>query len=607
MERKMNQTNIRNFSVIAHIDHGKSTLADRIMEIGGIIKADSSKKEQILDDMELEKERGITIKLKAVRLGYKKNNEEYELNLIDTPGHVDFGYEVSRSLAACEGALLLVDATQGVEAQTIVNLDKARSENLTIIPVVNKIDLASAQLESTALQLIDLGFEEKDICFTSGKTGQGVKELLDKIVETIPAPSTNNYVLKDAENIEKSRALVFDSFYDDYRGVVAFVRVLNGKFTSQDFSRLLATKAESKIVELGYLSPTEKLAKELTAGEVGFIATGHKSISDVRVGDTMTLVGQDPTPVPGYKEPVPVVFLSFYPVDASDYLELRDAVERLKLNDAAFVFEPESIGSIGKGFRCGFLGLLHADIVQERIEREFNVSVMTTTPSVRYLVKSTSGEVLDIKSPAEFPDPTKIDEVQEPWAEVAIYTKSQYMSMIMDLCKERRSEYLSTDILEGGSMRITYNIPLIELIIDFFDKLKSISSGYASIDYKLIGYRPTDAVKMDVLVAGDLIAPLAQLVQRTNAYEEGIRLVSKLKELIPKQQFQVSLQAAINGKVVAREDISAVRKDMIGHLYGGDVTRKNKLLDKQKKGKSRMKKFGKVEIPQGVFWKVMER
>ena len=598
----MKQENIRNFSIIAHIDHGKSTLADRIMEIGGIIKADSSQA-QILDDMELEKERGITIKLKAVRMGYKKDGKEYELNLIDTPGHVDFGYEVSRSLAACEAALLLVDATQGVEAQTIVNLEKARSEGLTIIPVVNKIDLASAQLESTALQLIELGFDETQVCYTSGKTGQGVKELLDKIVDIVPSPDTNKYV----ENTNESRALVFDSFYDDYRGVVAFVRILNGKFTNQDFARLLATKAESRIVELGYLSPTEKLSNEITAGEVGFIATGHKSISDVRVGDTMTLVGQDPMPVPGYKEPVPVVFLSFYPVDASDYLELREAVERLKLNDAAFVFEPESIGSIGKGFRCGFLGLLHADIVQERIEREFNVSVMTTTPSVRYIVKSTSGEILDIKSPAEFPDPTKVEEVQEPWAEVVIYTKSQYMSTIMDLCKDRRSEYLSTDVLEGGSMRITYNIPLIELIIDFFDKLKSISSGYASIDYKLISYRPTDAVKMDVLVAGDIIAPLAQLVQRASAHEEGIRLVSKLKELIPKQQFQVSLQAAINGKVVAREDISAVRKDMIGHLYGGDVTRKNKLLDKQKKGKSRMKKFGKVDIPQDVFWKVMER
>jgi GTP-binding protein LepA len=574
------------------------------MEITGIITANKHE-EQMLDGMDLERERGITIKLKAIRMPYKKDEKEYEFNLIDTPGHVDFGYEVSRSLAACEGALLLVDATQGVQAQTLVNLEKARGEKLRILPVVNKIDLPSAEPEQVALQLIDLGFKEEEISYTSGKTGQGVEDLLKRIVEFIPAPSENKLLKEGKENLTK--ALIFDSFYDDYRGVVAFVRVLEGNITQRDTIHFMASKVDTRIVELGCLSPKEVVLPELKEGEVGFVATGFKDISLVRVGDTITLKDQKPSAIPGYKEPMPVVFLSFYPVEASDYLDLREAVEKLSLNDAAFVFEPESIGSIGKGFRCGFLGLLHADIIQERIEREFGVSILAASPSVKYKLITTTDEEVDIKSAAEFPDPTKIKEVREPWVKLDIYTQQQYMSVIMDLCKERRGEYITTELLDIGGMRLTYEIPMIEIIIDFFDKIKSISSGYASIDYTFLGYRLADVVKMDILVAGDEVAPLATLVQRNKAQEEGYRIVSKLKELIPKQNFQVSLQAAINGKFIAREDISAVRKDVTAKLYGGDVTRKMKLLEKQEKGKKRMKRFGKVDIPQDVFWKIMER
>lgn len=594
----MNIDLIRNFCIIAHIDHGKSTLADRIMELTGIISADKHE-EQFLDGMDLERERGITIKLKAIRMPFKKDGKEYEFNLIDTPGHVDFGYEVSRSLAACEGALLLVDATQGVQAQTLVNLEKARSENLRILPVVNKIDLPSAEPEQVALQLIDLGFKEEEISYTSGKTGQGVEDLLNRIVDLIPAPKKG---LSD-----EVKALIFDSYYDDYRGVVAFVRILQGNINTRDTIHLMASGIDTRLVELGCLSPKEVVKTDLEEGEVGFLATGLKDISYVRVGDTVTLKGQTPEAIPGYKEPMPVVFLSFYPVEASDYLDLREAVEKLSLNDAAFVFEPESIGSIGKGFRCGFLGLLHADIIQERIEREFGVSILAASPSVKYKLITTLDEEVDIKSAAEFPDPTKVKEVKEPWVKLDIYTQQQYMSVIMDLCKERRGEYITTELLDIGGMRLTYEIPMIEIIIDFFDKIKSISSGYASIDYTFLGYRTADVIKMDILVAGDEIAPLAMLVLRKKAQEEGSRIVAKLKELIPKQNFQVSLQAAINGKFIAREDISAVRKDVTAKLYGGDVTRKMKLLEKQEKGKKRMKRFGKVDIPQDVFWKIMER
>ena len=594
----MHPSRIRNFSIIAHIDHGKSTLADRIIEMTGAVRKEKME-EQLLDSMDLERERGITIKLKAIRMRYMYNEEEYQMNLIDTPGHVDFGYEVSRSLAACEGALLLVDASQGVEAQTIANYEKARQEGIKIIPVVNKIDLPSARVEETAFQLIEMGFEEDDICYTSGKTGNGVDDLLRKIIQKIPSPQIGD--------ITETTALVFDSFYDEYRGVVAFVRMFTGEIKKDSIIRLVASGSKSRVVNLGYLNPAENICQSLTAGEVGFIATGLKEIVQVRVGDTMTVSDQQPNPIPGYKEPIPVVFLSIYPVDASKYLDLREAVEKLRLNDAAFSFDPENIGSIGKGFRCGFLGLLHADIISERIEREFGVEIITTTPSVRYELTTTRDEEQDIKSPVEFPDPTLIKEIREPWARLDIFLSSEYMSPVMDLCKGRRAVFIESQPLEGKRMRVIYDIPLIELIIDFFDKLKSISSGYASIDYKITGYRVTDVVRMDILVAGEECAPLAQLVQRAKVQEEGNRIISKLKELIPKQQFKVSLQAAVGGKIYAREDIAQVRKDVTGYLYGGDITRKMKLLEKQKKGKKRMKQFGRVEIPQDVFWKVMQR
>lgn len=571
-----------------------------MMEITGSIRKEANAK-QLLDSMDLERERGITIKLKAIRMNYVYKGEKYQLNLIDTPGHVDFGYEVSRSLAACEGAILVVDASQGVQAQTIVNLEKAKAEGLKIIPVVNKIDLPSAQKEACALELIDLGFKESEIYYTSGKTGDGVEDLIKGVIDNVPAPK------EDKVAIGVPRALVFDSFFDDYRGVIVFVRVLSGEFKSTDFVKFIAAKSESKIVDMGFLSPTEKKTDSISFGEVGFIATGLKHIEDARVGDTATISGEMPPAIPGYKVPIPVVFLSFYPDDSSEYLNLREAMQRLALNDAAFSFEPESIGTIGKGFRCGFLGLLHADIIRERVEREFGISVITTSPSVRYLVTTTLGEEMEIKSAAEFPEITTIEKTKEPWASLSIYTPIVYMSEIMTLCKERRAIYISTSQLDGKRMKVSYEIPLIELIIDFYDKLKSISSGYASIDYSLIDYRESLVSKMDILIGGDIVAPLSTLVQRQYAETEGKRIVSKLKTIIPRQQFAISIQAAVGGKILAREDVSAFRKDVTGYLYGGDVTRKMKLLEKQKRGKKRLKRFGNIDIPQDVFWKVMER
>lgn len=571
-----------------------------MMEITGSIKVNTNTK-QLLDSMELERERGITIKLKAIRMKYSYKEEEYQLNLIDTPGHVDFGYEVSRSLVACEGAILVVDASQGVQAQTIVNLEKARAEGLKIIPVVNKIDLPSAQVESCALELIDLGFNESEIYYTSGKTGIGVEDLIKGIIENVPSPK------EDEKDKGVPKALVFDSFFDDYRGAIVFVRVLSGEFKSFDFVKFIAARSESKIVDMGYLSPSEKKTDSISFGEVGFIATGLKHIEDARVGDTATISGETPSAIPGYKVPIPVVFLSFYPDDSSEYLKLREAMERLALNDAAFSFEPESIGSIGKGFRCGFLGLLHADIIRERVEREFGISIITTSPSVRYLVTTTQDEEIEIKSAAEFPDATLIQKTKEPWARLSIYTPINYMSEIMTLCKERRANFIETIQIDTKRIKISYEIPLIELIIDFFDKLKAISSGYASIDYSLIDYRESQVSKMDILIAGDIVAPLSTLVQKQSAEVEGKRIVAKLKGIIPRQQFAISIQAAIGGKILAREDVSAFRKDVTGYLYGGDVTRKMKLLEKQKRGKKRLKRFGNVDIPQDVFWKVMER
>lgn len=597
---------IRNFSIIAHIDHGKSTLADRIIEVANAL-GQGTVQEQMLDDMELERERGITIKLKAVRMTLDiDEGENYELNLIDTPGHVDFGYEVSRALAACEGAILLVDATQGVQAQTLVNLEKAKNAGIKILPVVNKIDLPSADLDKTALELLDLGFDETEITYTSGKTGEGVKELLRKIVKYIPPP-TENKLYKNFHDKNSTRCLIFDSAYNDYKGVIAFVRVITGNIPDASNIKFLSTGKTLRLIELGYLSPSIVTIDSLNTGEVGYIATGLKNIKDVRVGDTITLADSEPEPIPGYQEPLPVVFLSIYPEDSSKYLDLREAVERLRLSDASFSFEPENIGAIGKGFRCGFLGLLHAEIIIERMEREFGVSVITTSPNVLYQCTLTDDEEVEVKSALAFPDVTKIREIREPWVKLEIYVTRDYMSAVMDLCKERRGEYLEEDYFDDTRIKIVYEIPLIEIMIDFYDKLKSISSGYASIDYKIIDYRKVNLVKMDILIAGDVVAPLAQLVIRENLEREGKRMVAKLKELIPRQNFKVAVQAAVGGKVIAREDIAAVRKDVTAKLYGGDVTRKMKLLEKQKKGKARMKKFGRVDVPSNVFWKIMER
>ncbi|OGC52355.1 elongation factor 4 [candidate division WWE3 bacterium RIFCSPLOWO2_01_FULL_39_13] len=591
----MDVNHIRNFCIIAHIDHGKSTLADRLLEMTGSVE---TAKDQMLDSMDLEKERGITIKLKAVRMKYSCEGRKYELNLIDTPGHVDFEYEVSRSLAACEGAVLLVDASQGVQAQTIANLDKARRAGLIIIPVVNKIDLPYAMVDKSVEQLMDLGFKKDEISFISGKTGEGVKALIEKIIDVVPFPRTSS---------EISQALVFDSFYDEYRGVVVFVRVFGGEFKRRDDIKFIASKASSRITEIGYLSPKEVIVNEISDGQVGFIATGLKDLSKARVGDTISRVGESPSPVPGYKEPIPVVFLGFYPQDSSKYTELREAIQKLSLNDSAFTYEPENIGSVGRGFRCGFLGLLHADVVMERIKREYGIDIIATSPSVRYVVKLTNGEEIVVKSASEFPDPSYVKETLESWAEIDVYTSVKYIGSIMELCSSRRGKYVSTDYLGSERAKISYKIPLAEIIVDFYDKLKSVSSGYASLDYRINEYVPAEIARVDILAANDKIPPLSQLVQKKEAYDAGKRIVLKLKDLIPRQQFKVSLQAVIGGKVIAREDISPARKDVTGHLYGGDVTRKNKLLDKQKKGKSRMKRFGKVDIPQDVFWKVMER
>lgn len=602
----MNTDKIRNFCIIAHIDHGKSTLADRIIELANSLKG-GTVTEQVLDDMELERERGITIKLKSVRMDYKDNNEQkYQLNLIDTPGHVDFGYEVSRALAACEGALLLVDATQGVQAQTLVNLEKAKEAGIKILPVVNKIDLPSADLDATALELMEMGFDDNEVTYTSGKTGEGVAELLQKIVDLIPNPKANNLHKKFHDT--NTRCLIFDSFYDEYKGVIAFIRVITGHLDDNSNIRFLSTNKSLRLIELGYLAPHEVKVENLTEGEVGYIATGLKNIKDVRVGDTVTLADQEEvTAIPDYEEPLPVVFLSIYPSDSSQYIDLRESVEKLRLSDASFSFEPENSGAIGKGFRCGFLGLLHAEIIIERLEREFNIGVITTSPNVLYKCYLTNGEELEINSALSFPEVTRIEKVEEPWVSLEVFVTRSYMSAVMDLCKERRGVYIEMEDLGDDRLKINYEIPLIEIIVDFYDKLKSISSGYASVNYKIIEYRQINLIKMDVMLAGDIIAPLSQLVIRENASAEGKRLVAKLKELVPRQNFKVAIQASINGKIVAREDIAAVRKDVTAKLYGGDVTRKKKLLEKQKKGKARMKKFGKVDVPNNVFWKIMER
>jgi GTP-binding protein LepA len=595
------QSHIRNFCIIAHIDHGKSTLADRLLEMTRTV-TQREMKDQLLDQMDLERERGITIKLQPVRMNYSYHGDEHILNLIDTPGHVDFSYEVSRSLAACEGAILVVDSTQGIEAQTLANAYLAVEHNLTIIPVVNKIDLPNSDREKTAAELISVfGFKEEEILYASGKTGEGVDKILEAIVERIPAPVGH----EDAP----VRALIFDSLYDVHRGVITYVRIMDGSLTDRTDITMLGSGAMAESLEVGFFKPRMEKDKQLLTGEVGYIVTGLREVSKARVGDTITIKAHKGVvePLPGYKHVTPMVYASIFPVSGDDYPLLRDAMEKLKLNDAALEFEPENIPSIGFGFRTGFLGLLHMDIVQERLSREYNLDLVLTAPSVAYEIIRTNDTKLIVHNPAQFPDPTTIKHIMEPWMDVAILTPTDHIGPIMEIVAQRRG--ISKDIKYLGSERVemTFEMPLSSIIIDFYDKLKSVSSGYASLNYTFKELRQGDLVKVDVLVAGEKVEALAAIMHRSTAESEGRVLVSKLKDLIPRQQFEIAIQAAIGGKFIARETISALRKDVTGYLYGGDVTRKMKLLNKQKKGKKRMKKIGKVEIPQEAFLAVLQK
>lgn len=594
----MKQNNIRNFSIIAHIDHGKSTLADRILELTGAI-SDREKVDQLLDNMDIERERGITIKLNAVQLKYKYKNEEYTLHLIDTPGHVDFTYEVSRSLAACEGAILIVDAAQGIEAQTLANLYLALDNNLTIIPVINKIDLPNADIPKVTKELVEtIGFNEEDIILTSAKNGIGVKELVEAIIERIPAPKGD---------INKPlQALIFDSFYDPYRGIVTLTRIVNGKVKVGDIVKMMATSATYDVTELGVHNPKELKKQELVAGEVGYICANIKSISDIKVGDTVTL-NDNPatTSLPGYKQMKPMVFTGIYPIESSKYPELREALDKLKLNDSSLQFEPETSKALGFGFRCGFLGLLHMEIIEERIEREFGIDLIATSPSVIYKIELTNKEEIEVDSPTKLPDRTLIEDVKEPYIKTNIFVPSEYIGDIMKLCQDKRGNYVGMEYLDKTRVNIHYEIPLSEIVYDFFDRLKSATKGYASFDYELIGYKSSDLVKMDVLLNNEVVDALSIIVHRDFAYKRGKSIVENLKELIPRQQFEVPIQACIGNKVIARSDIKAVRKNVLAKCYGGDVSRKRKLLEKQKEGKKRMKMVGSVEIPQEAFLSVL--
>ena len=583
---------IRNFSIIAHIDHGKSTLADRILELTGALNK-RQMQDQILDNMELERERGITIKLNAVQLNYKG----YLLHLIDTPGHVDFTYEVSRSLAACEGAILVVDATQGVEAQTLANLYLALDADLTIIPVINKIDLPNADVPKVLDELEQIGFSRDEVILTSAKNGIGIQELVDAVIERVPAPKGNVNA--------NTRALIFDSYYDSYRGVVALVRLFDGKIKVGDKIKMLATNATYDVVEMGVHTPKEKNVTELVAGEVGFLSAAIKSIKDVKVGDTITLDGMEVAPLHGYKPMKPMVFCGLYPLETSKYNDLREALDKLKLCDAALEFEPETSKALGFGFRCGFLGLLHMDIIEERIRREFNIDLIATSPSVIYEVTLTDHTVINIDSPIKLPDRGLIADIKEPYIRTNIFTPSEYIGPIMELCQDKRGTYVNMEYLDQTRVNIHYEIPLSEIVYDFFDKLKSVTKGYASFDYELIGYKTSDLVKMDILLNGEVVDALSIIVHKDFAYNRGRALVESLRKIIPRQQFEVPIQASIGSKVIARADVKAVRKNVLAKCYGGDVSRKKKLLEKQKEGKKKMKQIGSVELPQEAFLAVL--
>ena len=595
----MKQENIRNFSIIAHIDHGKSTLADRILEItGGVDKHDM--KSQMLDSMDLERERGITIKLNAVQLGYNYNGEDYTLHLIDTPGHVDFSYEVSRSLAACEGAILVVDAAQGIEAQTLANLYLAMSSDLVIIPVINKIDLPNADIPKVLKELKDvLGFNEDEVILCSGKTGQGVEDLIKAVIDRVPAPKINN----DAP----TRALVFDSHFDAYRGVIALVRVFDGKITSKDTMKMLATKDSYGIVDIGVNHPKEEIKNELVSGEVGWISGSIKDIKSVRVGDTLTVLRNEATEqLPGYQPMKPMVYSGIFPVEPNKFPALREALEKLQLNDASLTFEPETSEALGFGFRTGFLGLLHMDIIMTRLEREFDLDVIATSPSVIYKVEMTNGEIVEVDCPSKLPDRAKINNIKEPYVRTNVFVPSEYIGPIMELCQDKRGNYVGMEYIDPTRVNIHYEIPLAEIVYDFFDRLKSMTKGYASFDYELCGYKVSDLVKMDILINGDTVDALSVIVHKDFAYDRGKKIVENLRTIIPRQMFQVPLQASIGSKVIARENIAALRKNVLAKCYGGDISRKKKLLEKQKEGKKRMKMVGRVEVPQEAFLAVLK-
>ena len=589
----MDTSKIRNFSIIAHIDHGKSTLADRILEYTGEVDK-RQMKEQLLDNMDIERERGITIKLNAVRLSYNG----YMLNLIDTPGHVDFSYEVSRSLAACEGAVLVVDATQGIEAQTLANVYLALENNLEIIPVINKIDLPSADIPKVEKELYDtFGFTSEEIIKVSAKTGVGIPDLVNAIIDRVPSPKESN---------DKLKCLIFDSYFDSYRGVVILVRVVSGKITKKTKIKMLTTGAEYDVVSLGYHTPFEHEVEELKEGEVGFITASIKSLSSVSVGDTIT-DANDPTDkaLPGYKPMKPMVYCGIYPIESNKYPALKEAIEKLKLNDASLTFEPETSNTLGFGFRMGFLGLLHLEIISERIEREFGIEIIATTPSVNYEINLTDGSTIFIDNPSMMPDKVKIKNIKEPYIFTNILVPTDYIGPIMELCQDKRGIYKSIDYLDTTRVNIHYELPLSEIVYDFFDRLKSSTKGYASFDYEVIGYKESDLVKMDILLNGEVVDALSLIVHKDFAYDRGRRMVDNLKNIIPRQMFEVPVQAVIGSKVIARSDIKAMRKDVLAKCYGGDITRKRKLLDKQKEGKKKMKTIGKVEIPSEAFLSIL--
>jgi len=597
---QVKQSHIRNFCIIAHIDHGKSTLADRILEYTGALTS-REMQEQFLDNMDLERERGITIKMQAVQLQYKADNgETYTLHLIDTPGHVDFTYEVSRSLAACEGALLIVDAAQGIEAQTLANVYLALDNNLEILPVINKIDLPSAEPERVKQEIEDvIGLDASDAVLASAKNGIGIKEIIEQAVEKIPAPQ--------GDRNKPLKALIFDSYYDAYKGVVCYIRILDGKIDANTRIKFMGTGAAFDVVEVGTFRPRATVVGELGPGEVGYVTASIKNVKDARVGDTIT-DAKNPTPEPlaGYRRINPMVFCGLYPIDSTDYNDLRDALEKLELNDASLRFEPETSQALGFGFRCGFLGMLHMEIIQERIEREFNIPLITTAPSVIYKVTLTNGQKMDISNPSDYPEQGKIEQVEEPYVKASIIVPNDYVGAIMELCQGKRGEFADMQYLDANRVTLKYEIPLAEIVYDFFDQLKSNTKGYASFDYELTGYRMSNLVKMDILLNAEKVDALSFIVHRDRAYQRGRVICEKLKDLIPRQMFEVPIQAAVGQKIVSRETIKAMRKNVLAKCYGGDISRKRKLLEKQKEGKKRMKQVGNVEVPQEAFMAVLK-